>query len=1720
MAQNITSKQSFSNRGLVQKIDVNQLAKDQYSFLLNMVSTQEGSLRPRNGYYQNPINWGGSGDYSYAHTISLSRYNSQILMYIGEGTNIRRTANLESEPTTGSIIATGVNSGANRSSYIPWYPSSATGSLVQYFATGDQMLGDITPAGVLTAGVNKWGIKPPLYPTACAPSSYSFKDITTSGTFNGSYSYASTRVNDTVATVTDVVATSGANGYYKIVPTSGATTIDKILPGMYLKVGSQNIRVDVVDATTNSFSAYFGTLPAAADSILGYEFSTDLSGVGAVANETSGAITSNLAFNGVAADGFDTQDNVHISLRVMTPLTVSDVRLRLQCGGSVNDYYERSILPSVAQQIQTGSTSVTDQTNAQTAGNEYGRLQSTGVYGQVDNLDYQDLLGTSTSIPVPDNTQVGLQPSSLAPAIADTWSEIDIPKTSFLKVGRAGQSGYTWAEVTAVQIIVKPIDGSSTATVRLGSIYAYGGNGLNSNRSANLLPYDYVYTYVNTYTQAESNPSQISSSSVYVVRQAIGVKVTGTDNTGQNSGVTKISVYRRGGAFTDGLYRFVGNITNPGASTTAIFEDSVEDISIIGAKTAFFDNNPPVLSSLPILFDFPIASVSALGSNIYQCTLTVPIGVTVSNYITTGTQLTLYQDYSLSNSIKEQRVYAISSGAATITAFFETAPVAGQNISAQAACNRGCDVGCSAFDRIWLAGDTWNPHILYSSKTGNPESWPVIGDGTGLPYQFTVTSPDDPIMGLVEFRNQLIILCRNDIYAATFDRGQVSINKTPAARGMITKGAYGIIDNELWFLSYDGIYSWSGGAVTKRTLAIDPMFNNQTINDILPIDYDGTFGTIPAISFFCIAQKGNDVFANFMNTDGYFQTIRYNLLFDRWSIEEYYNNTSTVSITRNNQSLPLCSITAMAMDYYTGNLWTSMTVTSGGSTTAYPAILDHTTTSLDGKGGRAIYYQADTAAMDMGDFTLQKIFTDIALEITVGEISGNSSYYIKPYYDYLSTANAGDTFEITPLANGRQLFPMPLGQTGTPTTSFGNTARVVIWEIFGFSAVLTNIWHSFSVTYIPQAELQRGRIIDWTDLGHPYDKRMSTVTLEYNVGTANVDLLLDYIYSKDGDTTYLGAQTFSLGGGVGTDRALQTFPIIDGVVAKMVRLRPKVQTAQYQIFGDPIWAFDKYPADIVYFTDYSDYGYEYEKRFYVLYLNVDTNGIDVSVIIEGDGVTKQTVTVNGTAANRMQSIAVNVDILAKLVRLKVVTPLGTGAKFQLFDHKFDFEKLPAPIVLSTPWTDHGYDFDKYAQQLSFDVNTNGTDVPVKFYADGQLKQTVIINATQSDRNINITLNPSLTCKQTRLEVDPTLIPPGGRFQLWGYNLVWQPADKGAVWHTYDWDDCGHPYDKKFVEMTFEYETQANSIQIGIDTLTGINGTTETLLVKTFSIQTTSTGRGKAVIPMTANDGSEIIAKMLRVRSTGIAGGGSNNPDFKMWNVKFPGMIPYPPDIVPFTDWTYGDSTCDKIFRSLRLQIDTGGVACVVHLDVDGQEDLETWTITTTSDDRAVVLSPDQSGEIIGKMFRLRFTPGTNGKAQLFGDPTWDLVKDACEFVFFDSFEQAFGSVGYTIIYQAWIDYKCAGSLEIKFFNEDGELFYTKTLPPHSYRYPERFYLPVQNDGVNNKSKKHRVTLEAVDHNLPFKLYRDSTRMECLNLSATQREGYFQNIIWEKIGIAV
>lgn len=1669
MANNITQRFPFSNKGLVQKLDVNQLSDGQYAFLLNMVSQQEGALVARNGYQDITLAPGPSPwPVSLVHSLAVTRsgVTSAPELYVGEGVNIYRIAISGTLYTYDPPIATNVAAAAKRIGFSQFKTDQYNHTGTTYIGTGYNssstsgghdiyfrgMLRDAQHiSGSYSSLARAWGILPPIIPAFPTPGAATL-------TPTGSVGSTTARYTDTVATAT---ATSYNSDYYAIVPT---TSIVGLQVGMYLTVGGLKTQISQIDAASSTFYAAFASAPSGA--ILSYERTANITYTAASdSNTISGS--ANLGLSGTYQTNYDSSDMIHLSFYNGTPDNIKTVALRLYTS-SAGSYYES---------IQTI--------------NETAPPEAPGAY----------------------------------------WIEFDIPKNTFTQNGTGGGSN-SWHAITSTEVVVTSIDATVASTYNYGQIFGVGGGGPNSGSTDALFPYDYIYTYLDSETGAESNPSQVmeSRNAITITNQPIKVTFFGTDNTTYNAGIDKVNIYRRGGSYTDGLFRKVGTATNPGMAVAAdplinpnpgSFYDTLADDSITGNVTAEFDNDAPVTSDLNKEY---IGTLGSISSPNHSVTVTPVISGSpdLRTILTPGTEILINSPTSGITQTQET-CYVTNVTATTFDTYFQNIHLTSESVSWSTNAGVAGDVLLAAQECMWVAGNTQNPHVLYRSKTGRPESFPIINAATGNAHFLAISSPDNPINGLAEFGGEIVVLCQNSIYTLTLDNGVIrGPFKTPANRGLTQKYAWGFVDNEIWFLSYDGIYAWAGSTVRKVSFAVDFIFNNQTVNGIAPYSATGIGVSDPLRPALCnIQQKNNEVFFNYVDTDNKYFVLRYNTVFDRWNIDEVYDTNSAQSTTRNGISNKTTSITCMISDRATGDLFAAKSTTvTGPATNAGLVYYNKEGFYMDGgisaPGNYRIYYGALSKYYDMAAPLSRKHFTDIGVEFNSAEVTALNAFHIQLYYDYAATVDATDQFTITPAATGRQIVALPLQQTGSPTVSAGKEARAMQWEIFG-TTTNANTWNGMIFDFIPLSDLIKGRITDWDDLGHPYDKRLDAVTIEYDNNNSAVTVVLDTVTGVLGNIPIPNVEAITLPASTG--RSKVTVPIIDGVVAKLVRMRPRVASAVYEIFDYKFVKYD-YPKDRILFTDYTDEGYNFEKRLFVLYINCDTAGYDVPVQIVGDNAVLQTVTVNGTAANRMQAIPLNPDLIAKLIRLNIdptVFNIFPLAKFQLFEHHFDYEKLPEPIILSTPWNDFGYDYTKWAEQITFDVNTSDSTasaktVPVQIWGDGVLKQTVQVTATQATRSQNITLNPGITFQIMRLVVDPALIPSGGRFQLWEYKPVFSPSDKGAVFHSFDWDNLEHPYDKKISEVTIEFETGGVDVQVAIDTLTGINGATQNLNAITLTLN--SAGRGYKTFPL-----PETVCKMVRIRCLGTSGGGTNSPDFKMWGYKFSNTIPYPADIALFTDWSDLGYSCDKIFRGVGIQIDTGGVACTVTLWVDGVS-YTTWSVNTTSPTRQVFESPANTTEIIGKEYRLTFLPGTGGKAQVFGKPDWDIVKDACAFVSFDTFNQAFGSAGFTIIKQVWFDYKCPGTVTLKFYNQDGDLFWTEQVPAHTTRAVARFYLPSAYNGVNNKSQKHRMTVTADDATKPFKQFRDSSRIEYLNLSADQRKGYYEFITWQDLKLAV
>src|SRR6202042_2358700 len=114
----------------------------------------------------------------------------------------------------------------------------------------------------------------------------------------------------------------------------------------------------------------------------------------------------------------------------------------------------------------------------------------------------------------------------------------------------------------------------------------------------------------------------------------------------------------------------------------------------------------------------------------------------------------------------------------------------------------------------------------------------------------------------------------------------------------------------------------------------------------------------------------------------------------------------------------------------------------------------------------------------------------------------------------------------------------------------------------------------------------------------------------------------------------------------------------------------------------------------------------------------------------------------------------------------------------------------------------------------------------------------------------------------------------------------------------------------------------------------------------------------------------------------------------------------------------------------------------------------------------------------------------------------------------DSYGQVYGSEGFHILYQCWLDYQSAVEVVYSIYRDGYVLFYQKTLPAMPQRGVSRFFLPAVNTPSGgtpqfNKSISYRISLDSVDGTTQFQFYRDGSRVEIRNLSADQRAAFDQ-----------
>jgi hypothetical protein len=323
------------------------------------------------------------------------------------------------------------------------------------------------------------------------------------------------------------------------------------------------------------------------------------------------------------------------------------------------------------------------------------------------------------------------------------------------------------------------------------------------------------------------------------------------------------------------------------------------------------------------------------------------------------------------------------------------------------------------------------------------------------------------------------------------------------------------------------------------------------------------------------------------------------------------------------------------------------------------------------------------------------------------------------------------------------------------------------------------------------------------------------------------------------------------------------------------------------------------------------------------------------------------------------------NVICKAVRLRPVIP---AAVFEIFNWAFEpVEKYPPDVVYFSELTDNDYPYLKFYQQVVLDVDTNDVTVLANLELDGANVFQFPVNTNRFTRYQEFTCGPLLSGVNARVVLQLPIASPA-KFQLWSATFVVQPADKGPIKHSTDWDDLGSQFDKQLQTITFEYSGEAGDINFQVDELTGINGN---VIVPGLIFPLIAANRGKQTFAFPDNH----ICKMVQVHP---ATTGSQPPvplGFRAWTYSIQ-KIDFPPDFIFFTDLTDNGSPYLKYFNQVVLEVNTNNVAVVVDLELDGNV---AWTFTvqsTVNTRRQAYVCPPQTAGINARLVvRTPLLPG-------------------------------------------------------------------------------------------------------------------------------------------------
>lgn len=575
---------------------------------------------------------------------------------------------------------------------------------------------------------------------------------------------------------------------------------------------------------------------------------------GTIATDTSGYIGSTIDLDLSQNNQVTDADLIVLTLQIGSPANIESIQLEFDVNGSgyTSSYYQATISPAYYQGLLDGS---------QTA------------YETTENQILADTLGLLTGQQPTGSTTAQLSPSNFSTG-SDAWATVYIPRGNILPVGNAGAPGLDWSAITgwriSVQTTAAAVTGDGSSTIACNGLYLQWGYGPSSFAGTG---YDWRYTYYNANTGTESSPSDeqafsqqygylASLSAPFYLRQAAQI-------TGQYSAdpqVTHIRMYRRGGTYSSNWYQIdqFANLTGQGQF---YYKDVVADAALEEAEQLVLDNDPPVTSSLLTPIQTTIsAATSSPGQSIYS--IFNPQVIQVAD---NTAEFVVNQIVLVGNAYNLEEVLVVIGGTGQFTGIVRLQHNAGEPIQVNSVPRAMCNLAAVAYGQVWLAGDPNNPHYLYYSKPGYPENF-------GPQNYIPVSTPDDPIMAVINWRGTLLVATFRTWFIIN-GGAQPYAQPTGSQHGMVASQGWTQVESAIWYRASDGQRQMTGADGVYKSLPVEWVYQGNP--QCIPPQADQT-----QISKDVFAYYNNKVYDSYISTSGARYRMSYDTIYQRFRYDD------------------------------------------------------------------------------------------------------------------------------------------------------------------------------------------------------------------------------------------------------------------------------------------------------------------------------------------------------------------------------------------------------------------------------------------------------------------------------------------------------------------------------------------------------------------------------------------------------------------------------------------------------------------------------------------------------------------------------------------------------------------------------------------------------------------------------------------------------------------